>query len=721
VLERRGHTELYPGIPRPLRRSVIGPMAASLAVVLLVSVSSFHALDIFQCPPSAQDVGQDAHALLVTVASFVVSPARVYVGEEMTFFLNASSDRPGSTVNITIYFDYLLSDGTTVNPYSPVFVTSVTGAPVNITTTYTYDHIGNLTGDEGTYFQVRAFLNDGDGNTTRRSVQAYVVENTAPTLGIPSPSSIISPTYGVPYNVAFVVKDWDSELVTVTWDFGDGTEPALNETIATPAGSYVCQSHTWVVVLEPGRDQDQGYYILFNMSVSFEDSYGHVKYSNHTVNITPPENDYPSVTFSSESMKWSPGVALPFFASAVDDEGDPLTWTFVFNDSVENYLTVVYHTNYTDPATVMWQNVSHTFDTVGDYRVTLYVSDALIPYQVGVHNYSQTIPVSIRENQEPGVSANITMSPVKPVINSTIGYVDIVFFIWAGDPDGDILYLDWDFGDGESAQNQSKGEISSALFTQTHRYSVAGLYNVSVLVDDNRGHKILRYKQISVLTDNGAPRITLASFQLSDGAFARPGTTVNLTLAIADRERDPITLWVSFGDNTSVVRLDLTDFSENNTVTAKLSHVYQTSGKFKVAITYTDWVYGSAHNATLNLTVEVKVPRVLGVRVWDWWDYTSLLLLVAGFGVVFARWMVLGRFRKELDNIGLTFEEYKTITTEFKSKRDAALEDVDAQVKQTGLSAASAKKMKAQIREDYAQRRKDLRERAKAETVRETR
>ena len=695
-------------------------MAAFLTVVLLVSVSSFHALDIFQCPPSAQDAGQDAHALLVTVASFVVSPARVYLGEEMTFFLNASSDNPGSTVNITIYFDYLLSDGTTVNPYSPVFVTSVTGGPVNITTTYTYDHIGNLTDDEGTYFQVRAFLNDGDGTTTRRSLPAYVVENTAPTLPV-SPSSTIRPIYEVPYNVSFVVKDWDSELVTVTWDFGDGTEPALNETIATPAGSYVCQSHTWVVVLEPGRDRDQGYYILFNMSVSFEDSYGHVKFSNHTVNITPPKNDYPSVTFSTESMKWSPGVALPFFASAVDDEGDPLTWTFVFNDSVENYLTVVYHTNYTDPATVVWQNVSHTFDTVGDYRVTLYVSDALIPYQVGVHNYSQTIPVSIRENLEPGVLANITMSPVNPVINSTIGYVDIAFSIWAGDPDGDILYLYWDFGDGESAQNQSNGEISGALFIQTHRYSAAGLYNVSVLVDDNRGHEILKYKLISVLTNNGAPRITLASFQLSDGAFARPGTAVNLTITLSDREKDPITLWVDFGDNTSVIRLELTEFSENSTVTAKLSHVYQNSGKFTVVVTYTDWVYGSTHNATLSLTVEVKVPSVSGVRVWDWWDYTSLMLLVAGLGVVVARWMVLGRFRKELDNVGLTLEEYKTITTESKSKRDAALKDVDTQVKQAGLGVASAKKMKAQIREDYARRRKELRERAKAETAREAR
>jgi hypothetical protein len=720
VLERRGHTELYRDILHPLRRFVIGSTPACLAVMLLVCISSFNALDLFQGPPSTQDAGQDAHALTVTVASFVANPARVYVDEEMTFFLNASSDNPASTVNITIYFDYLLSDGITVNPYSPVFITSVTGAPVNITTTFTYDHIGNLTDAQGTYFQVRAVLDDGDGTTTRKSLKAYVVENTAPTLAV-APSSTIYPKYEVPYNMSFMVKDWDSELVTVTWDFGDGTEPALNETIATPTGSYVRQSHTWVVVLEPGRDKDQGYYIIFMMSVSFEDSYGHVTYSNHTVNITPPENDYPSVSFSAESTNWSPGFSLPFYASAIDDEGDPLTWTFVFNDYVENYLTLVYHTDYTDPATVVWQNVSHTFDTAGDYRVTIYVSDALIPYQVGVHNYSQTIRVSISENKEPGVLANITMSPVNPVINSTMGYVDIAFSIWAGDPDGDILYLYWDFGDGESAQNQSKGEISGAQFVQTHRYSVAGSFNVSVLVDDDRGHKILRYRLVSVLTDNGAPKITLASFQLSDGAFARPGTTVNLTISIADRERDPITLWVGFGDNTSMVRLELTEFSDNNTVTAKLSHVYQSSGKFTVTITYTDWVYGSTHNVTLNLTVEVKVPRVIPVRIWNWWDYTSLSLLVVGVSVVFARWMVLGRFRKELDSIGLTFEEYRTLMAEFKSERDAALKKVDAQVQQAGLDAASARKMKAQIREDYARSRKDLKERARAGTMREVR
>ena len=117
----------------------------------------------------------------------------------------------------------------------------------------------------------------------------------------------------------------------------------------------------------------------------------------------------------------------------------------------------------------------------------------------------------------------------------------------------------------------------------------------------------------------------------------------------------------------------------------------------------------SSHNVTVSLSLEVKVPRTVVIRVWDWWDYTSLGLLVAALVLVLARWFVLGRFRTELDKRGLTLEEYRTIAEELRNDRDAALKKIDAQVREKGLDPQRARKMKAEVRDGYAKSRASLR------------
>jgi hypothetical protein len=196
---------------------------------------------------------------------------------------------------------------------------------------------------------------------------------------------------------------------------------------------------------------------------------------------------------------------------------------------------------------------------------------------------------------------------------------------------------------------------------------------------------------------------------MSNGVFAVPGSTVNITITIADLERDPLTLWVDFGDNSSVVRVELTEFSDNGTVTALLSHVYDATGKYTVTVTYTDWVFGPTHNVTLNLSLEVKVVRVIVPRVWNWWDYTSLSLVLVGVGAVFLRWFLMGRYRKQLDARGLSLEEYETLVAELKARRDAELSRIGREVQENKLRPETARKMKAEVRDAYAKNMEKLR------------
>lgn len=671
-----------------------------------------------RCLPT-DGVEADAGTQYVDSATIVASPSRVYVNETMTFYVNATSTIPGVNLTVTIYYDYYLADGSTVNPASPVSV-NVSETPANIVTKYTYDHIGNLTDADGTFFRVRVMVTEGT-STYPLSLKAFVVENMAPWWEGHPPATVY-PIYDVPVpydNLTFEVFDWDSEAVTVVWDFGDGTEPAVNETIGTPEGAYVRQSHTWAVELEPGRES---YYINLNMSVSFTDAVGHVKYSNHTVNFSTPNNIEPDFTFAAKSQYWSPGFELPFYASATDPEGDPITWTYIFNDTYEDYLVEPYHTDPTEPGATVWHNITHTFPSVGTYHVTLFVSDALIPYQVGYHNMSITRQITVTENRAPGVLANITVTPTTPKINVTLGYAAVAFSIQANDADGDVMYVTWDFDDGTTASNESLGGIQVYTFKQVHRYNSPGLYNVTLTVDDARGHVVSRYKLVSVLTNNSGPVLKMAYFQLSNGTTALPGSTVNLTITLYDREADPLTVWVNFGDNSSSVKVELTEFTVNLTVSAKFSHVYDVIGTYNVTITYTDGLYGASHNVTDTLPVVVKVPRPIVIRIWNWWDYTSFGLFSLAIASVFVRWYMVGRFRKELDQVGLTLEEYKIIAKELKVKRNADLSQVKEEVLGLGLfqrlkrrrmtkeQRTALKRRRVEVRSEYKRELKALRD-----------
>ena len=243
---------------------------------MLLCLTFVYAIDLGGQPQADVDDSQGAESLAAYMLASAASPRRVYVDEQVTFFVNASSTVVGAMLDITIYFDYRLTNGS-VNPASPYFHTQE-AAPAYVTTTYAYDHIGNLTDTTGTtYFQVWIFVNDGTATQAEAGLKVYVVGNTAPTLTSKPASTIYDITYEVPYKlVSYVVQDYDNELVTATWDFGDGTELAVNETLATAAGSYISQNHTWVIVLSPGRDSLNPldpYFVLFDMSVKFEDAY----------------------------------------------------------------------------------------------------------------------------------------------------------------------------------------------------------------------------------------------------------------------------------------------------------------------------------------------------------------------------------------------------------------------------------------------------------------
>lgn len=656
-------------------RAPAGPRllaALRLNMILIFVCALLLASSLFALPYGTSEDSNEpprASILAASIINFVASPSRVYVGQEVTFYANATSSNPNATLTFVIFYDSQLAGGAN-NTASPT-TTDVTGVPGNITRTFTYDHVGNLTGPLGTYFLATLYVSDGSTTVSKR-IAVYVVENSAPTFSLRLPSAC---TVSLNVSATFTteVKDVDNDELTVTWDFGDGTPQAVNLTGPSAAGVAITQSHTWNPAVIPGQGD---YFLTFYLNVSVDDGQGHTIQSSTLVSIYIPYNLSPTRYFYVTSNTVDPSDEVVLYANATDPEGDPLTWTFVFNNSYSDYLVVVHHTDPTPPGTILWYNLTHVFSTPGNYTVTFYISDTIPPYQTGAHNLSSKVTIFSVENRLPFVMDTISVSPSDPRINTTLGFAAVTFSIQANDPDGDVLTAIWDFGDSsEPAVNQSSGGRDVFEFVQVHQYLRAGYMNVSLVVTDGRtGHEVFRYRLVTVTSDNQAPRVMSFIVTLSNGTSAVPGSVVELCLVIFDAERDTVdTVW-DFGDNSTPISLSSYNFDPDGLVSVEVTHVYEAVGEYTVTVWLTDNMFGSSdHNSSVFSVVRVKIPAQTVTTSWNIWDYVGLGLVFGSFALVVARWVYLGQKRKALDRLGMTLEEYRLYDAARRKELDSEL------------------------------------------------
>ena len=438
-----------------------------------------------------------AISLAVTVNSFVGSPNPVYLGAEITFWANATSST-GSPLTFTIFYDYYTLPGYTINLQSPVSV-NTTESPGYVVQTHTYNSYGNYTSTVSglTYYFVRLIVNDGGANVSR-TLQVMIKENTAPVF-VAEPAEQYSTVANEPLDIFVRVLDYDGDPIDVFWEFGDGSE-ATNQTDGSLEDSYANQTHTWSPYVAPGTGD---YFAEYQMNVTIVDIWGNSTEANSTILVYVPENVPPTIALSSSSSRIQPGESVTFYGNASDPEGEPLTWTFNYSDGT----TEVVHTDWTEPDELVWCNMTHVFEDVGTYAVNMYVSDALPGSQVFPHNTSVGTSVTVAINRVPGVSSLISVTPEYPIINSTIGFLDLAFSISANDLDGDVLTASWYIDDSEEpVVNTSAGGTALYKFIQVLTVTETGSYNVTVVVTDGyEGHEVTVSGVVNVTSDNRPP------------------------------------------------------------------------------------------------------------------------------------------------------------------------------------------------------------------------
>jgi hypothetical protein len=135
-------------------------------------------------------------------------------------------------------------------------------------------------------------------------------------------------------------------------------------------------------------------------------------------------------------------------------------------------------------------------------------------------------------------------------------------------------------------------------------------------------------------------------------------------MVIRDVDLDAIEVVIDFGDNSSRLYLNLTEFVDGN-LTYTFSHIYTKVGNYTITIWYTDNKIGLfQHDKEYTTFITIEEPLVVEVVAWDWWDYFTLSLVALAPVLVVLRFAVISRRRKSLEAEGMTLEEWKLVTSE---------------------------------------------------------
>ncbi len=296
--------------------------------------------------------------------------------------------------------------------------------------------------DEGSY-NLTLIIDDGDGGTEQQGAVINVA-NVAPQI-LTLSGNISGLEAQLLSWTAQVSDPGSSDVVTGTWDFGDGS----------PASSGFNASHAYA---------DDGVYTL---SFTAADDDGASSTSTLTVTVS---NEGPAIT-SISVPNGDEGEVLSFTATAVDAGNDTLSFSWDFGDG---------------SSAETGSSTTHAFPNSGSYSVTLTVSDE--------DNGSATaIETAIIANLPPQLQT--ISGPTSGEEGQTLNFSAI-----ASDPsptDAASLLFTWNFDDGSPAQTGA---------SISHAFPDNGTWQVSVGVADGDGGT--DSDVLSVTTSNVAPTIT---------------------------------------------------------------------------------------------------------------------------------------------------------------------------------------------------------------------
>jgi PKD repeat protein len=274
--------------------------------------------------------------------------------------------------------------------------------------------------------QVRLEVSDSTGRIGNATVwQQEVVIRTPPVARIEAPT-LTAPGQEVVFSGS-ASSATDARIAQYSWRFGDGT---LAE------GAEVRHSFE-----RPGR---------YPVRLLVRDDSDH-PCSSASAELTVTVNA-PPVAHAGPDRTAAVGQIITFDATASNDPDGAIAH---------------YQWDFGDGRTAQGPRPSIAYETPGDYRVRLTVTDdSRLANSTAVSEI--TLTVVPPDNSPPVADAG----PDRSVIAGAILQLD---GSGSADPDGNIIDFRWDFGDGKNGHGM----------TPAHRFSAAGTYEIRLTVEDD--------------------------------------------------------------------------------------------------------------------------------------------------------------------------------------------------------------------------------------------
>ncbi len=335
-----------------------------------------------------------------------------------------------------------------------------------------------------------------------------------------------NPTSGyVPLTVAFTSDvSGGTPPYTYAWAFGDGA----TDSIADPIHTYQSQgTYTATLTLADSRSANERASVSISATLPPLQAY---LLANPTMGVAPLQ-----VTFTNRVSGGLP----------------PYSYTWAFGDGGSSSQA----------------NPSHTYQTSGNYTVTVVVVDSQ-----GAEK-SAGATVAVIAQLDVTIAANTTLGTL-PLNISFSGNA------YGGTPPYQYY---WSFGDGGSSGQKSP----------THTYHVRGTFTVDFTLTDSGDRTVSRTLQVRTLT-------ALAVLILTDTAKGIVSTEMGFDDIVSGGLAPYSYAW-SFGDGTA-------------RSSAKVNHTYRSAGTYTVTLVVTD-SFGGRQSASAVVTIFAPLSAELSADV----------------------------------------------------------------------------------------------------------
>lgn len=378
--------------------------------------------------------------------------------------------------------------------------------------TYTFGNTGS--------YSVGLIVSDGYLNSIKLSRLIDVTNDTP----IANPGGPYTVHRGIPLGFAGNGSlDPNGDPLTYSWNFGDGSY----STAANPTHTY----------------QNTGIYTV-SLQVSDSQSYSATASTTVTVTNTAPIAN-PSGPYSTH---WNTPLTFNGLLSS-DPDGDAIT---------------SYNWDFGDGTTGSGATPTHTYNTVGNYVVSLVVSDGTDSSAVATTTVAVTNTAPIAN---PGGPYTVHWGTTLTLDASL-----------SSDPDNDTIQnYSWNFGDGTTGSG----------IQIEHTYQAPGSYTIELIISDGIYSSVTATTTVEVT--NTAP---VASIGGPYNAFRAQSITIN-----GNSSTDPD------GDTITSYHWDFGDGITQTTTTASVNHTYTSMGSFSMTLVVSD---GFAQSTQVTTTVVVS-------------------------------------------------------------------------------------------------------------------